>query len=127
MAVSGTLPSVMASRFASVVVPLAALVSWSAACGSAPPAGATAEAKSPAAAPKQDGPTPPMYKPSSRSAAPMSIADPAYGAYGDAPNAPTIGATLPDFSVALADGGRFELANARAAGPVLIMFYRGFW
>ncbi|MEM7153348.1 MAG: hypothetical protein AAF799_10940 [Myxococcota bacterium] len=74
-----------------------------------------------------EGPPPPMYKPSSRSKAPMAITDPAYGAYGDAPGAPGMGAKLPDFEVALADGGSFSLAQARKAGPVLVMFYRGFW
>lgn len=57
----------------------------------------------------------------------MSITDPAYGFSKLAPNAPGLGATLPDFEVALADGGTFKLAEARKAGPVLIMFYRGFW
>lgn len=74
-----------------------------------------------------EGPPPPMYKPSSSSAAPMPITDPAYGYSKQAPDAPGLGATLPDFEVALADGGSFALADARRAGPVLIMFYRGFW
>ncbi|MCA9649321.1 MAG: hypothetical protein KC501_05395 [Myxococcales bacterium] len=96
------------------------------ACGSTP-APASTEPATPAPAATPDGPAPPMYKPSSRSPAPMSIADPAYGAYSAAPGAPTLGDTLPDFEVALADGGTFSLADARRAGPVLIMFYRGFW
>lgn len=92
-------------------------------CGHAgPPA-----ASPPTVAPAPDPSGPPLYKPSSKSPAPMSIADPAYGAFGDAPKAPTIGDTLPDFEVALADGGTFSLAEARRAGPVLLFFYRGFW
>ena len=93
----------------------------------------SAESEAPSAPPtaaeqaEPEGPPPPMYKPSSRSKAPMSIADPAYGAYGDAPDAPGMGVKLPDFEVALADGGTFSLAEARKAGPVLVMFYRGFW
>lgn len=112
----------------------AALVSaLTLACGGAPgPASAEPTASSPAAsaspgAAQPDGAAPPMYKPSSRSPRRMSIADPAYGAYSDARNAPTLGDTVPDFEVALADGGTFSLAEARKAGPVLVMFYRGFW
>ena len=74
-----------------------------------------------------EGPRPPMYKPSSRSPAPVSIADPAYGAFSGAPKAPSLGDTIPDFEVPLADGGTFSLAQARRAGPVLLFFYRGFW
>ncbi len=74
-----------------------------------------------------DGAGPPMYKPSSRSKAPMAITDDAYGAFSAAPDAPHLGETIPDFEVPLADGGAFKLAESRASGPVLIMFYRGFW
>lgn len=100
------------------------------ACGGAPapassePASGSTELGSGA---EPQGPPPPMYKPSSSSKAPMPITDPAYGFFKLAPDAPGLGATLPDFEVALADGGTFKLAEARKAGPVLIMFYRGFW
>lgn len=106
----------------------AAAVAWTlaAACGGgSPPASTEPTAAAPAVVP--DGPAPPMYEPSSRSPAPMSIADPAYGAFAGAPDAPGLGATLPDFEVALADGGTFSLEQARRAGPVLLMVYRGFW
>lgn len=95
-------------------------------CGHAgpPPAASPPTA---ASAPAPDPGGPPLYKPSSKSPAPMSIADPAYGAFTGAPRAPTLGDTLPDFEVALADGGTFSLAEARRAGPVLLFFYRGFW
>jgi hypothetical protein len=81
----------------------------------------------PTAAAAPDPSAPPMYEPSSKSPAPMPITDPAYGAFSGAPQAPGLGATIPDFEVALADGGTFSLAQARKAGPVLIFFYRGFW
>lgn len=100
------------------------------ACSSTPvpaPTEPTAATSAETEASVPDGPAPPMYKPSSRSTAPMDITDPAYGAYGDAADAPGLGATLPDFEVALADGGTFSLEQARKAGPVLVMFYRGFW
>jgi hypothetical protein len=90
---------------------------------SQPPA-SSASSVSPAPA---DPSAPPMYKPSSKSAAPMPITDPTYGAFTGAPAAPGIGDTIPDFEVALADGGTFSLAQARKAGPVLLFFYRGFW
>lgn len=96
------------------------------ACGGTA-APATSEPAPTPSEPVADAPAPPMYKPSSNSKAPMSIADPAYGAYGDAAGAPGMGAKLPDFEIALADGGTFELSQARQAGPVLVMFYRGFW
>jgi len=94
-------------------------------CASAPaptPAPAPAEA----AAPTGD-PDAPRYKPSSSSPAPVDITTNAYGAYGAAPDAPAIGDVAQDFTVALADGGTFDLAQARKAGPVLVMFYRGHW
>lgn len=104
------------------------MLTFALACGPGSPSASNEPAAADAAAVAEpEGPAPPMYKPSSRSAKPMSIADPAYGAYGDAPNAPTLGATIPDFEVALADGGVFSLEQARRAGPVLIFFYRGFW
>lgn len=95
-------------------------------CGrAAPPPASTPPTVAVEPAPDPSGP--PLYKPSSKSAAPMSIVDPAYGAFEGAPKAPTLGDTLPDFEVALADGGTFSLAEARRAGPVLLFFYRGFW
>jgi peroxiredoxin len=57
----------------------------------------------------------------------MSITDDAYGAYGPADGAPHLGDTFPDFELPLADGGTYRLEEARGAGPVLVMFYRGFW
>lgn len=112
----------------SIEIPGALMLTLALACGPGAPAASRAPTTGNAAAPAvPDGPAPPMYKPSSKSPAPMSIVDPAYGAYGDAPNAPGLGATIPDFEVALADGGVFALDQARRAGPVLIFFYRGFW
>lgn len=112
----------------SIAIPGVALCALVVACGGP----ATPASSQPAASPQSsyvtpDGPTPPMYKPSSSSTAPMSITDPAYGASKTAPNAPGMGVTLEDFEVALADGGTYSLADARRAGPVLIMFYRGYW
>lgn len=57
----------------------------------------------------------------------MPITTNAYGAFSGAPDAPGLGEHAEDFRVALASGGTFELSEARAAGPVLLMFYRGFW
>ncbi|MCX4242215.1 thioredoxin domain-containing protein [Paraliomyxa miuraensis] len=111
----------------------AAVLASGLACASAPPAAVgpvTGSAVGPATSPTADAPEgsgPPMYKPSSTSPAPVSIVDPAYGAFLGAPDAPGMGQTLPDFEVPLADGGTFSLEQARKAGPVLVMFYRGFW
>ncbi len=57
----------------------------------------------------------------------MDISTNAYGAYSDAPDAPEIGDRAVDFELPLVGGGTFDLAEARKAGPVLVMFYRGFW
>ncbi len=84
-------------------------------------------APAPARATEPDPAGPPLYAPSAKGAAPMPITDPAYGAFAGAPDAPSLGDTIPDFEVALADGGSFSLAQARKAGPVLLFFYRGFW
>ncbi len=113
------------------------LLLWSlaaASAGCAGPSTATEEPGSPEPAASPDaratgrpGVTPPMYKPSSNSSAPMAITDNAYGAFEVAEGAPQLGDTFPDFELPLADGGTYALAEARGAGPVLVMFYRGFW
>jgi hypothetical protein len=113
----------------SIEIPGAVMLAFALACGaSSPPASSepTVAAAEPAPAVPDEN-APPMYKPSSNSPAPMDITDPAYGAFSGAPDAPGLGATIPDFEVPLADGGTYALAQARQAGPVLIVFYRGFW
>jgi hypothetical protein len=77
------------------------------------------------------GDDPPMYRPSS-SGPLVAITRNAYGAYGDAPKAPQMSDTLTDFelpttSAGGARGGTWSLREARAKGPVVLVFYRGFW
>lgn len=69
---------------------------------------------------------PPMYRPGSDTA-PMAITRNAYGAYAYAPRAPQLGDRLPDFALPDARGGTWALRDARAKGPVVLVFYRGFW
>jgi hypothetical protein len=69
----------------------------------------------------------PRYKPSSRSPQPLDIRTNAYGASRSAPDALKIGERAPDFTLPRADGGIVSLAEARRAGPVVIVFYRGHW
>jgi hypothetical protein len=107
------------------VLSLALALGFAQGCERAGPPPASPAAGEAATVP--EGPAPPMYKPSSSSPSPVSIADPAYGAFSGAPDAPDLGDTIPDFEVPLADGGTFSLAQARGAGPVLLFFYRGFW
>jgi AhpC/TSA family len=38
-----------------------------------------------------------------------------------------VGAEAPDFSLPMATGGTFTLADARKDGPVVLVFYRGYW
>lgn len=100
-------------------------------CASAPttpPPGPAGAPSSSAAVPQPAGdPDAPRYKPSTSSASAVDITTNAYGAYAAAAEAPQIGDIAKDFTLPLADGGTFDLAQARKAGPVLVMFYRGFW
>lgn len=107
-------------------LPLSLLFTAAAACASTPESPPAPTPEPVASAPEGD-PDAPRYKPSSSSPAPVDITTNAYGAYGAAPEAPAIGDVARDFTLPLADGGTFDLAQARKAGPVLVMFYRGFW
>lgn len=69
----------------------------------------------------------PRYKPSSRSPQPLDIRSNAYGASRSAPDAHGIGTRVEDFKVPRAGGGYLSLSDARATGPVAIIFYRGHW
>ena len=69
----------------------------------------------------------PTYKPSSRSPEAVDIRTNAYGASRDAPNALRIGEVAPDFTAPRAGGGKVALVDARAEGPVALIFYRGHW
>lgn len=72
------------------------------------------------------GAPPPRYRASSNGPL-VAITSNAYGAYDAAPKAPQLGDVVADFELPLARGGTFSLAEARARGPVIIVFYRGFW
>ncbi len=69
----------------------------------------------------------PTYKPSARSPTPVPINTDAYGYSASAPQALGLGDTVPDFTAPGADGRNVSLAQARRAGPVAIIFYRGHW
>ena len=112
-----------------LAVPLLMLAVSGSACATAtpePPTHASAEAPDPRDM-TRPGVAPPQYKQSSSSEAPMAITRNAYGAFRPTPNAPQLGDTAQDFVLPTSDGASFDLAQARADGPVLIMFYRGFW
>ena len=55
----------------------------------------------------------------------LELTDDRYGAFEAAPNAPHLGDPAPALDLYDANGGRFRLADQE--GPVLVMFYRGFW
>lgn len=74
-----------------------------------------------------DDGTIPRYKPSARSPEPIDIRTDLYGASNKAPDALGIGDRVPDFVVPRAGGGSVSLGQARANGPVVIIFYRGHW
>jgi peroxiredoxin len=40
---------------------------------------------------------------------------------------PDLGHAAPDFTVSDAKGGTFHLADACAAAPLVLVFYRGHW
>jgi peroxiredoxin len=69
---------------------------------------------------------PPAYPPNDEDD-PLAITDPAYGSNDDAPRAPKIGDTFPDFELPAVRGGMYELESERHAGPVMIVFYLGHW
>lgn len=69
---------------------------------------------------------PPMYRPGSEGPR-VAITRNAYGAYRWAPKAPQLGDTMEDFELPDARGGTWSLREARAKGPVIVVFYRGFW
>lgn len=69
----------------------------------------------------------PMFLASSLDVAPQDITTNTYGAFSTAPEATAIGDRVADFELPQMDGGRFALADARAKGPVAIVFFRGFW
>ena len=56
---------------------------------------------------------------------PVASAD--YGWFPKARHAPSVGEQAPDFELPLVGGKIFSLADARAQGPVVVVFYRGFW
>lgn len=72
------------------------------------------------------GLAPPMY-PAGSGGPRIAITRNAYGAYAYAPKAPQLGDTLADFELPIAGGGTYALHEARAKGPVVLVFYRGFW
>ncbi len=69
----------------------------------------------------------PHYKPASRAPAPMDIRTNAYGASRAAPEALGIGDAAPDFLIPRVGGGQLSLAQTRAQGDVVLVFYRGHW
>lgn len=74
----------------------------------------------------RQGDPPPMYRASSDGPR-IAITRNAYGAYLYAPKAPQLGDTLADFELPIAGGNTYALRDARAKGPVVVIFYRGFW
>jgi hypothetical protein len=94
-------------------------------------AGSTSAPAADAADPRdvtRAGDEPPMYRPSSSPGPRVAITRNAYGAYAYAPKAPQMSDTLADFELPLGNReGTWSLREARAKGPVVIMFYRGFW
>ena len=56
-----------------------------------------------------------------------ALSDPSYGHLNAAPNAPRPGDEAPDFELPTHTGGSSRLSEELAEGPVVLMFYRGFW
>ncbi len=104
-----------------------AIALWLCACARPPATPQTPAPEPDTRSTARRGDAPPRFRPSESSDEEIEITSNAYGAFAGAPNAPKIGDVAPDFEAALVDGGTFSLAEARRAGPVLVMFYRGFW
>ena len=69
----------------------------------------------------------PRYKPSSRAPEALDITTNAYGYSRTAPGALGIGDQPAQFVLPRAGGGDVSLADKLAAGPVVLIFYRGHW
>ena len=69
----------------------------------------------------------PKYKPSSRFAEPVNIMTNEYGRSRSAPDALQVNAAAPLFQLPRVGGGEVVLAEKLAAGPVVLIFYRGHW
>lgn len=112
---AGALLGTMHSRSRLRLLP--PLLGWAltAGCATAPPHAPSPE------------PLVPKYLPSAYSDASVDILTDAYGAFGGAPEAPGLGATIEDFTLPLAGGDVFKMADARAKGDVVVVFFRGFW
>ena len=86
------------------------------ACSSGSSAAGSAPADPPAASPTAPTKTAGTY---------LALTDNRYGAYRAAPDTPELGDRAPDIELPDAQGGSFSLAQHE--GPVLVVFYRGFW
>lgn len=72
----------------------------------------------------------PMYKPSSKSKAPIDITTNAYGHSALAPDAPKLGDQIASFELPATTSGKshtFNFDKARQKGPLVLVFYRGDW
>ncbi len=85
--------------------------------------GANAQAEEPSEKRHRFGP---HFKASSNEKSAQDISKNAYGAYSYAPQAPKIGDRLANIHLP-AIGEDFDLDTAKKKGPVVIVFYRGFW
>jgi hypothetical protein len=86
------------------------------ACSSGARVGGSVPDEPPAKAQAQPGKTAGQY---------LALTDNRYGAYRAAPDTPELGELAPDIELPDAAGSKFSLAAHE--GPVLVMFYRGFW
>lgn len=68
---------------------------------------------------------PPVHTERPEPATRLPILDPDYGGSRDHPEAIRLGARLDALTLPLADGGAFELADALAAGPVVLCWIGG--
>jgi len=57
----------------------------------------------------------------------VAISEPRYGQLDSVVGAPGQGERAPDFELPNHLGGTTRLSEALAKGPVVLMFYRGFW
>ena len=57
----------------------------------------------------------------------VALSDPRYGQLDAVPGAPSQGQQAPDFELPNHLGEKTRLSALLAEGPVVLMFYRGFW
>ena len=67
------------------------------------------------------------YNVAMRALAPLAVAGCVTALHITTPASVTVGAVAPPFALAAQDGHVVSLADSLAHGPIVLVFYRGYW